>query len=306
MPVAPVRAISEIDLGLVNSSDMVEPNILDYALMQSNNCTSAAASSQSEIAETVTKCAAYIRLVATSEIRSNALSGQAEDRLELAIRYGCAPLTNSGPNISLLCRLWTGCGVLNNKEDAMFWWSSLTESNSPLYNGSTPRSILARTYSCLANIHFDDRFEGDNISSCNVDALYRAARYADQCAALGLTSGTVQAIGQFIVTNSMRGPVPGQGRYTDPGRFTRLDSLWEAIDRRTAEFDRFMQNLDDKVWRGPNASGCAFPGCGIVATSKFGLMRCAGPCPMERKPSYCDKHCQRKVRCGTHSNCADD
>ena len=53
-----------------------------------------------------------------------------------------------------------------------------------------------------------------------------------------------------------------------------------------------------KVARAPNAYVCATPGCGIAANQKKALMRCAGRCPMERKPHYCSKECQRKVCLG--------
>lgn len=97
----------------------------------------------------------------------------------------------------------------------------------------------------------------------------------------------------------MRGPVLVNATYKDPNRFTKLDSMWEVVDKRTVEYNRSMQNLEAKVERTPNAYRCAFPGCPIVATSKSGLRRCAGPCPADCKPAYCDKDCQPK--CGAAS-----
>ena len=130
----------------------------------------------------------------------------------------------------------------------------------------------------------------------NIDALYRAARCADECAALGLTTPTVLAVGQYVERAKPRCRVDRQGTYTDPDRFIKLRSLWKVIDKRTTEFESKLKRTEVKAERNPNAYRCAASGCGIEATSKTGLMRCAGACPVDDKPAYCSKECQRQVR----------
>ena len=178
----------------------------------------------------------------------------------------------------------------------MFWWSSLTDPWNSLYIGTGSRSVRARAYSCLASVHYHRRIEDGIPNSCNIDSLYRAAKRADECAALGLTTPTVLEIGQFIATVDLRGSVAPSDTYSDTARFTKLIHLWEAIDKRAANFDRFVQNVQTKASANPNAYRCALPGCGIEATSKSGLMRCAGRCPKESKPAYCSKQCQIQVQ----------
>ena len=70
-----------------------------------------------------------------------------------------------------------------------------------------------------------------------------------------------------------------------------------------------INNAPNSLARGrrPKAYVCAADGCGLEATSKTALMRCAGPCKLEDKPSYCSKECQRRVSIVPYSlsTCAD-
>jgi len=64
---------------------------------------------------------------------------------------------------------------------------------------------------------------------------------------------------------------------------------------RKEEMDRVSAKRDAKVSRDPSKYVCSAKDCGIQATKKSGLLRCAGKCPLAFKPSYCSKECQKMV-----------
>lgn len=75
---------------------------------------------------------------------------------------------------------------------------------------------------------------------------------------------------------------------------------------RTEEMNRASAKRDSKVARTPLKYVCAAEDCGIQATKKSGLLRCAGKCPVVFKPSYCSKECQKMVCCFPRSLRASD
>jgi len=66
---------------------------------------------------------------------------------------------------------------------------------------------------------------------------------------------------------------------------------------RMAEVNKAAAKRDAKVSKAPLKYVCAADDCGIQATKKSGLLRCAGKCPVVYKPSYCSKECQKMVCC---------
>jgi len=66
---------------------------------------------------------------------------------------------------------------------------------------------------------------------------------------------------------------------------------------RTAEMNRAKAKREAKVSKAPLKYACSAEDCGIQATKKSGLLRCAGKCPVVFKPSYCSKECQKMVCC---------
>jgi hypothetical protein len=81
----------------------------------------------------------------------------------------------------------------------------------------------------------------------------------------------------------------------DTDRFEQLAELWGAIDARTEEMNRASAKKDAKISRAPLKYVCSADDCGIQATKKSGLLRCAGKCPVVFKPCYCSKECQKTV-----------
>ncbi|CAL1699049.1 unnamed protein product, partial [Somion occarium] len=63
------------------------------------------------------------------------------------------------------------------------------------------------------------------------------------------------------------------------------------------QYDLEIQESEDTCSfcdsKAPNAYRCAAPGCGIEGTKKSALLKCAGKCPPDVKPSYCSKECQK-------------
>lgn len=104
----------------------------------------------------------------------------------------------------------------------------------------------------------------------------------------------VLKIGFSIERQGFRRPEDNRFAELSTERFERLTELWEAIDSRTAEIERASAKKDAKA---PLKYACSAERCGIQATKKLGLLRCAGKCPVVFKPSYCSKECQKVVRC---------
>lgn len=130
----------------------------------------------------------------------------------------------------------------------------------------------------------------DNVRGIlNIDSMYRAALAADAAVALGFTSPAVLDIARTLQRAKFRTNEPPFLR------FFQLENLWDAVDKLTLECDTRINKQEEKVQKNSNAYRCAAPGCGIEASSKSGLMRCAGPCSPNAKPAYCSKECQKKV-----------
>lgn len=174
-----------------------------------------------------------------------------------------------------------------NRDSAIERWTFLA-SSAP----DVPRRIKAQAHSCLATGWFDRAIEDPE--HLNIDSLYRAGSNAGEAISLGLTSPGALRAGFSIESQGFRRP--GDNRF--PGlstdRFQRLTELWEAIDERTAEIDKASAKGDGKV-KAPLKYACSAEDCGIQATKKLGLLRCAGKCPVVFKPSYCSKECQKIV-----------
>ena len=175
------------------------------------------------------------------------------------------------------------------------------------------RSLLARAYSCLSYAYFELHQRAsvgnavprdptlpsqhllptdtpdDDLSN---DLLYLAAVYADATAEHGLISPTVLHAASYILRLGTRDGVDLKRSQ----RYGPLKHLWRAEEARTREWEEEQKKKAVKVARTPNTYICTAPGCGIEGTQKKSLMRCAGKCPMERKPHYCSKECQKRVR----------
>ena len=140
----------------------------------------------------------------------------------------------------------------------------------------------------------DDRMLPDG--ECDVlmtnDFIHLAAAYADASAAWGMVSPGVLYIARWLTQVGERDGV----NVCETERYKGYPHLWRAWDIRMAQMDEERRRREAKLGRAPTAYVCAAQGCGITAKQKKGLLKCAGKCPIERKPHYCGKNCQRKVR----------
>ena len=187
-------------------------------------------------------------------------------------------------------REWTGYGSPENRDSALERWTFLA-SSAP----DVPRRIKAQAHSCLAAGWFDRATEDPE--RWNIDSLYRAGNNANEAASLGLISPAVLRVGFSTESQGFRRPEDNRFPGLSTDRFERLADLWEAIDMRTAEVNRAKAKRDAKISRAPLKYVCSAEDCGIQATKKSGLLRCAGKCPVVFKPSYCSKECQKMVCC---------
>lgn len=155
------------------------------------------------------------------------------------------------------------------------------------------RRIKALAHSCLAAAWLDRATEDRN--TWNIDSLYRAGSNANAAISLGLTSPGALRTGFVIEDSGFRRPEDNRFPGWSTDRFEQLTELWEAVDMRKEEMDRVSAKRDAKVSRDPFKYVCSAKDCGIQATKKSGLLRCAGKCPLAFKPSYCSRECQKMV-----------
>lgn len=176
-----------------------------------------------------------------------------------------------------------------NKTEALSWWMSLTDESHPAYIPGVAPRVCARAFACLANHHWDTRIV-DGIT-WNIDSVYRAALSADTSIAYGLVTPNSLWIGNKT-QELLRQPFQvGKNN----SRFEKLKDLWNAMAIRQKEMEAEDDKRQEKVSKAPNMYVCAAQGCGIQATKKSGLSRCGGKCPLESKPGYCSKSCQKAV-----------
>ncbi|THH29703.1 hypothetical protein EUX98_g4486 [Antrodiella citrinella] len=165
-------------------------------------------------------------------------------------------------------RMFTGCGVDKNVQNAMTWWYGI--AGKPKTGATISKKIRVRALSCLANAQWDSRMtEEEGPTVWNIDAAHRAAMHANDCASLGFVSPAVLVIGmtikQLMEENKFQ-------QFNNP-RFHELEFLWEAVERREEEMKKSTEKRNEKVAKAPNAYVCAAEGCGIEGTRKSGLLR---------------------------------
>ncbi|TCD68856.1 hypothetical protein EIP91_009570 [Steccherinum ochraceum] len=201
----------------------------------------------------------------TREVIISASAGSDEDCLEAGLR------------------VYNGCGIAPNIAMAIGWWDRIAVP-------TTRKRIRVRALSCLASVTHSLRDqERDGRPVTNIDAMLRAAVFANECAAVGFVTPAVLVVGFSLKDLLATGNIPAD---FDRRTADQLDFLWEAVEKRLERFEKAKEKRDAKVSDEPTAFTCAAEGCGIEGTKRSALLRCAGPCSMETKPSYCSKECQ--------------
>ena len=163
-----------------------------------------------------------------------------------------------------------------------------------------PLSIRARAHSSLTKCWFDQAIE-NSPKTLNISRLYDAGSSANESVALGLISPVTLMVASKIESMGFRRPEDNKFPEHSTEPFERLTDLWEALDARKAEMVREELKREAKVSKDPLSYFCAADDCGIVATKKSTLRRCAGGCPPAFTPSYCSKYCQKTVRFLPHT-----
>lgn len=175
-------------------------------------------------------------------------------------------------------RTWSGCGTKMASKGAMDWWEYIIDaSKKPGMNVS--RRVYVRALACLANAHWE-QYHCRGLGQ--IDRIYMAGLLANACISYGfippVVMGIANEIGKHLSTETIAG--------VDYSRFDKLTHLRDVVFKEEKQ-----DSLQDIM-----ANRCAAPGCGVESSEKTTLLRCAGKCPMEVKPAYCCKDCQRSVR----------
>lgn len=168
------------------------------------------------------------------------------------------------------------------------------------FREDVPLSLRARAYSSLARGWLDLAQE-NSPETLNIAYLKDAGDSANAAVALGLISPVTLMVAWRIESLGLRRPEDNKFPEHSTEPFERLTDLWEALDAREAEMAEEDLKREAKVSKDPLSYFCAAEDCGIVATKKSTLRRCAGGCPPAFKPSYCSKYCQKAVRFLPHT-----
>ncbi|KDQ52265.1 hypothetical protein JAAARDRAFT_62033 [Jaapia argillacea MUCL 33604] len=265
----------KVQLGRIPVDWVIDPTLVDLAQFRHNVCSSYENdSSLGFLNDTVE----FIRDRPFGRVFQAAERGSAEDCLDVGNRT------------------FIGYGTQRDQDRALEYWKRLVDS-SHLRHPSTPvsNSIRAQAHSCISNYWFDRRIVS-NIEGWNIDSLYRSASNANTAASLGLIAPCVLAVADAAEKAGLRRPEDNRFAGLCTKRFQILRSLWEASDKHKREISEAKRTRDRKVEKTPLAYVCAALGCGIEGTKKAALSRCGGKCPVDKKPSYCSKECQIRVR----------
>ena len=114
---------------------------------------------------------------------------------------------------------------------------------------------------------------------------------------LGLVSPSVLWVGFGVkdVVERLRGTdvqVTSTGEEVDWA--LEFGSLWDALKRREEEIVAAERSRRAKVAKNARAYVCAAEGCNVQGLHKAALKACAGSCPVDLKPHYCSKECQKQ------------
>lgn len=172
----------------------------------------------------------------------------------------------------------------------------LVQLTNPANPHRASRATCVRAWALLSRIYFEGRIKhGKTGRVLDINSLYLAASCANSACALGIAFPGVIHIGMTVELNGLRRQEDCKRPGVDVSRFAVLTDLWRAVDRRKMGVQMDDAKREQKMWNDPTAYVCAAEGCGIQATHKAVMQRCAGKCAKEGKPAYCGKECQRKV-----------
>ncbi|GJE99795.1 hypothetical protein PsYK624_160660 [Phanerochaete sordida] len=223
--------------------------------------------------------------------------------------------------VELASRYWTGLDVFQDPEYAieLLLRVCATPANDK-NNGARFRPTQARARSMLAamllgtlgdlsNAAATVGAQGFGGTDALAHALYTAAVYADEAAALGLSSCAVLQIAVLVESLRLRRP-QDRGAALEDLRFEALGSLWRVRD--ALETDPVLSWVPyltgDYPTRPAGVRVCAVKGCGIEETAKWSfVLVCGGPCPQKEKPAWCSRACAwagwaaHKALCASHA-----
>ncbi|EMD38090.1 hypothetical protein CERSUDRAFT_113225 [Gelatoporia subvermispora B] len=244
---------------------------------------------QPDISQYLMDCSNHLGELQAPELIARAKQGDSDGLIELGLRY------------------LSGCGVRQKSvEGALFVWDKLTDPRNSSSAGA-PTEMVAQAHSSSAQAYFEKyqtpaealpallqderRFKRTyGVGGSALQYLYMAAKHADASVTRGLVSPAVLLIGMHILDLGARTHI----EIPQTPRFRVFRRLWKAVNDRQKEVYTEERRRQAKVAKAPNAYTCARVGCGIQAANKAAFSCCSGRCPLDLKPHYCSKQCQRE------------
>lgn len=224
---------------------------------------------------------AFLRERGFTELSDSALRRRnGKDAVEAALRYAAVPTTHTISVLNrVLFRMASVCGAERDfaKIESLLKFAATTGDGRP-----APHIIKARAYSLWASVRlrvyesYDPNTESARERLEMRSWLFSAGKCANHASDLHLVSLAVIEVAQTISQSS-----------ACEEAFNKFSHLKTAYDEYKACKERKDQPPTQSI-------PCAAE-CGIYASKLSGLLRCTGQCPLELKPLYCTKECQKLV-----------
>ena len=192
------------------------------------------------------------------------------------------------------CRMISGCGA--SMDLRMF--CDLLEQVA--FGEHLDKATRARAFSIMAYAYRRTSYYNneDEDGSPEYKMLCTAVYMAQNAAELDFFSQAMMAAGEAFEEAGYRRDrkdaitesYEGMSREDWLRHVSSFDAFWKAYDRRRKVYEKRKEPklADEKV-------SCD-AGCGVISSKPRVMRRCGGKCPMQFKPVYCSKSCQKLVR----------
>ncbi|KAI0701404.1 hypothetical protein C8T65DRAFT_697043 [Cerioporus squamosus] len=289
------------DIHRIDDHTVVYEHMGEYVSIKQNCCFPYNA--QPDMQELMRECSRYLTAHPSKQVGERFERDRDPDSiLELGFRY------------------LSGCGVKKKSlQGALYMFDMLTDdfASGPDYVGDrAPAEICAQAHSAAAQAYWDEWcLDTDEARAEDHAELHRfgrpfnpdgespyaplifAAVHASHSVQLGLVSPAVLWVGFGVkdVVERIQGTdvqVTSTGEEVDwDGEF---NPLWDVLKMRENEIIAEERRRRAKAAKNPRAYVCGAEGCNVQGLHKAALKACGGSCPVDLKPHYCSKECQKR------------
>ncbi|KAI0697214.1 hypothetical protein C8T65DRAFT_755578 [Cerioporus squamosus] len=276
-------------LCICNRAHFVSDCVCSYAEIKRVTCFPY--NEQPDLEEYINICRGFLETAHPRTLAERAEHGDGEACLELGLMLVGGALD---------------CTYPSSIEGALHLYDTLTDSvvaGDRFVSDRVPNDVLMKAHSAAAWAYWrewsiPDREEFERVfrhravlkrdGPSRYSLLFFAAIHASVSAALGLVNEAVLDIG-FAFKGSME-----QVSIQDVRCMQQFSALWRAVKAREDEIIEEERRSRAKQGKTLSVSNCVAEGCLVKGVLPSTLRWCSGRCPVDLKPYYCSKACQKK------------